>query len=497
MKLEGLTLDERLVKAITEMGYTDFTPIQLGCIPHIQKGKDVLGQSSTGSGKTAAFGLPILEKITAGAGVQALILTPTRELCVQVADSLSTFAKYTKAKVAAVYGGVGIGPQVYEIRKADIVVGTPGRILDHMRSKTIFFDKVKFFVLDETDRMCDMGFYDDVESIIKAVPKQRQTLLFSATYTKDVDKIISSHMNSPVSVKGEAQVDPSHLDQSYYDVAPAEKFSVLVHLLKKNTVGLSMVFCRTRREVDVVAKNLKKNGIDAMAIHGGLTQGRRLKALDMLKQEHIDTLVATDVAARGLDIKGVTFVYNYDVPPTPEEYIHRIGRTARAGKNGHAISLLAPADHYNFRSIILDSSIKIRNEPTPTVEMVPMQRRFEPEQGGWGARRGMQYGARSGPRGHSSTHGGYRHKPTSHSGQGYNNSAPRSYGAPQGHGVRREHHSRGQYTEKSPGESSGPASGEFSRDISAPRGNFRDRRRDTRSRGAHSRGGHGGWSRSS
>ena len=479
MKLKGITLDGRLMKAITEMGYEEFTTIQLSTIPQIQKGKDVMAQSSTGSGKTAAFGLPILEKVVPGHGVQALILTPTRELCIQVADSISTFAKYTHAKVAAVYGGVGIGPQIYEIRKADIVVGTPGRILDHMRSNTLNLGKVKFFVLDETDRMCDMGFFEDVEKITQAAPKDRQTLLFSATYTRDVDKLSRNYMKDPISLKGEAQVDPALLDQVYYDVAPSEKFSMLVHLLKKNTFGLSMVFCRTRREVDVVEKNLKKNAIDAMAIHGGLTQSRRLKALEMLKKEHIDVLVATDVAARGLDVKGVAYVYNYDVPPTPEEYIHRIGRTARAGKNGQAISLLAPADHYNFKAVILDSSIKIRHEPTPDVENVPMQRRFEPTQGGWGARRGMHGGGRGGPRGHSSTHGGgYRHKPTGHSGYGRSSSAGVGFGH-RPHSSYGGHHSvrGGGNFEKS---SSVPAShsGEFSRDISAPRGgsNFRNRR---------------------
>src|SRR3989344_8242818 len=241
MKLKGITLDGRLMKAITEMGYEEFTTIQLSTIPQIQKGKDVMAQSSTGSGKTAAFGLPILEKVVPGHGVQALILTPTRELCIQVADSISTFAKYTHAKVAAVYGGVGIGPQIYEIRKADIVVGTPGRILDHMRSNTLNLGKVKFFVLDETDRMCDMGFFEDVEKITQAAPKDRQTLLFSATYTRDVDKLSRNYMKDPISLKGEAQVDPALLDQVYYDVAPSEKFSMLVHLLKKNTFGLSMV----------------------------------------------------------------------------------------------------------------------------------------------------------------------------------------------------------------------------------------------------------------
>ncbi len=391
MKLDGIPLDANLVKAIKELGYEEFTPIQIVAIPEVQKGKDVIGQSSTGSGKTAAFGLPILEKIHKGKGIQALILTPTRELCVQVADSMAGFAKYTGIKVCAVYGGVAINPQKQALQFCEVVVGTPGRILDHMNQRTIKLNTVKFFVLDETDRMCDMGFYDDVEKIMQAVPKERQTLLFSATYTRDVDRLVGQYLKSPVSVKAEQYVDPSLLTQAYYDVSAAEKFSVLVHLLKKNTVGLSMIFCSTRREVDVVAKNLYKNGLHAMAIHGGLTQSRRLKALDSLKRERTSILVATDVAARGLDVKGVSFVYNYDVPKTSDEYIHRIGRTARAGEEGKAITLLVPHDHMNFKSVLRNSSLNIKNEQTPQVEPIQMQRRISMDDDrdrGFGAGRG-------------------------------------------------------------------------------------------------------------
>ncbi|HLC79538.1 MAG TPA: DEAD/DEAH box helicase [archaeon] len=375
MDLKEIKLDERLLRAISEMGFTTLTEIQQKSIPHVQKGNDVIGQSSTGSGKTAAFGLPILEKIIPKKGIQALILTPTRELCVQVSDSLKSFAKYTDIKITPIYGGVNINPQKQHLQTAEVVVGTPGRILDHMRSRSLKLDSVKFFVLDETDRMCDMGFYEDVEHIIRSVPQKRQTLLFSATYTKDVDKLVAKYMNSPVTLQTEAYVDPALLDQMYYDVSPAEKFSVLLHLIKKNSFGLSLVFCRTRSEVDVVARNLKKHGIQAMPIHGGLTQSRRMRALESLKREHIDVLVATDVAARGLDISGVFYVYNYDVPPTSEEYIHRIGRTARAGKNGHAISLLSHQDHLNFRSVLRNSAINVRHEQTPVVEIVQLERK--------------------------------------------------------------------------------------------------------------------------
>lgn len=438
MKLDGITLDPNLVKVIKELGYTEFTPIQVSAIPEVQKGRDVIGQSSTGSGKTAAFGLPILEKLRKGKGIQALILTPTRELCVQVADSMASFAKYTGLKVCAVYGGVAINPQKQALQFSEVVVGTPGRILDHMGQRTIKLGSVKFFVLDETDRMCDMGFYDDVEKIIQGVPKERQTLLFSATYTRDVDRLVGQYLNSPVSVKAEQYVDPSLLTQIYYDVSPAEKFSVLVHLLKTNTIGLSLVFCSTRREADVVAKNLHKNGLNSMAIHGGLTQNRRLKALDSLKKEHIDTLVATDVAARGLDIKGVSFVYNYDVPKTSDEYIHRIGRTARAGEAGKAITLLVPHDHMNFKSVLRNSSLNIKNEPTPQAEIIQMQRRMGREDEGAGPRghgmhRGYSGAGFGGGRGRSTSygHGGHARHSSSHF--GHSQAGPNAGHSHEGH----------------------------------------------------------------
>jgi len=373
MNLKGIKLNSDIVKAIKEIGFSEFTLIQEKSIPLILEGKDIIGQSSTGSGKTAAFGLPIVENVKQGQGIQALILTPTRELCVQVANAISVFAKYRKLKVMAIFGGVSINPQKEGLKSAEIVVGTPGRILDHLNSKSLKLDKVRFFVLDETDRMCDMGFFDDVKKILDQVPRSRQIMLFSATITNDIQKIVSLYMRNPVTIRGDQVVDPALLEQVYYDVAQNEKFAVLVHLLKNNSSGLSMVFCGTRRMADIVARNLRKNGLNAMPIHGGLTQNRRLHAIHSLKNKHIDILVATDVAARGLDIGGVNFVYNYDVPKTYEEYIHRIGRTARAGKNGLAITLLSPFDHLNFRNILRNSSLNIKNLPTPNVEPIKLK----------------------------------------------------------------------------------------------------------------------------
>ncbi|HIJ98161.1 TPA: DEAD/DEAH box helicase [archaeon] len=378
---EDLNLSHNVLRAVKELGFSELTPIQQKCIPFIQQGKDVVGQSSTGSGKTAAFGLPILEKVQTGVRTQVLVLTPTRELCVQVAAMLRSFAKHLHVRVADVFGGVSINPQIEAVRKAEIVVGTPGRILDHMERRTISFENTKFLVLDEADRMFDMGFIEDVERIISHVPKKRQTLLFSATINHDVHKIVQKHLQLPVNVKVQIHVDKSKLQQAYYNVNHFEKFSLLVHLLKNKTSGLALVFCATRRAVDQVTKNLQAHGIKAMAIHGGLTQQRRLVALDALKHEHIQILVATDVAARGLDIKNVSHVYNYDVPKSAEEYVHRIGRTARAGELGDAVTLVAEKDYENFGRVLHDSNIEIKRETPVIFEQVPFSRGYEPRGG--------------------------------------------------------------------------------------------------------------------
>src|SRR3989344_4742297 len=283
MKIEDLNLSPNLLRTIKDLGYTELTPIQEKCIPEIRQGKDVVGQSSTGSGKTVAFGLPILEKIEPGKGIQSLILTPTRELCVQVTDAMSTLGKYMHVKATAVYGGVGIEPQIHAIKRADIVVGTPGRIIDHIQRRTINFDNVKILVLDEADRMFDMGFIEDVEFIISNVPKKRQTLLFSATIPNEIHRLVEKHLHSPVVIKTQIYVAKHLLKQVYYDVGQGEKFSLLVHLLKKNSGGFALVFCATRREANTVGSNLHEQGIRVMTIHGGLTQGRRLDAIDALK----------------------------------------------------------------------------------------------------------------------------------------------------------------------------------------------------------------------
>jgi len=380
MKFEELTINKKLIEKTYEEGYGELTLIQEKCLPSIIKGNDVVGQAETGSGKTVAFCLPILDKIVPRNGIQALVLTPTRELCVQVMDVFKDFGAQLKIKTISVYGGVSISNQIKNLPSADIVCGTPGRILDHLSRGTIDFSTVKFLVLDEMDKMFDMGFIKDVEKIISYVPRERQTLMFSATVSYEVHRIMNRHLKNPVIVKTRSQVDTTKLKQVYYDIYQQNnKFPLLVHLLKHSTPGLAIVFCGTRTESDIVAMNLKRQGINALAIHGGMSQHSRSKSLDALKNETTDVLVATDVAARGLDIKNVTHVYNYDVPPTPKEYTHRIGRTARAGENGDAVTLLTERDHDNFRRVQSNKELNIIKAQMPHFEKVSFIRKSRPQ----------------------------------------------------------------------------------------------------------------------
>jgi ATP-dependent RNA helicase DeaD len=404
MKFHDLGLSPQLLKAVDELGFARATPIQMKCIPLIREGKDVAGQSGTGSGKTAAFGLPMLEVVQPKHGIQALILTPTRELCVQVNDSLRGFGRYVHIKTIAIFGGVGIGPQIEKLQLVEIVVGTPGRILDHLERGTLKLSHVKIFVLDEADKMFEMGFIEDVERIMSQLPKQRQTLLFSATLPSSVTALITKHLHHPIIIKTHVHVDKSLLRQVYYNIRQHEKFSLLVHLLKHKTPGLAMVFCATRRETDIVARNLQQNGVKAMAIHGGLSQNKRLHVLEQLKREHIDVMVATDVAARGLDIKNISHVYNYDVPNTSEEYVHRIGRTARAGAEGDAVTLLTERDYDNFNNVLSDRSLHIERAEPPQFERA---RFFRGERYRGGFKGHGQRGHRQGFGGRG--HGGFGH----------------------------------------------------------------------------------------
>jgi len=377
MKFEELKINDKLIKKTKEKKFEELTLIQEKCLPEIIDGRDLVGQAETGSGKTLAFCLPILDKLRKGQGVQTVVLTPTRELCVQVTDVFKEFGKALGIKSTSIYGGVGIEPQIKKLRTTDIVVATPGRMLDHIGRKTIDLRNVGYLVLDETDKMLEMGFIDDVERIINNIPKNRQTLMFSATIVGSIHSLMNKHLKNPIVIKTKSQVDKSKLKQVFYDIYQQNnKFSILVHLLKNNTHGLAIVFCATRRESDIVAKNLRNHGINASAIHGGMSQNKRSRSLDSLKNENTDVLVATDVAARGLDIKNVTHIYNYDVPKTSTEYIHRIGRTARAGEKGKAVTLLTKPDHDNFRRVQSDDEIKIDKEDVPDFERLSFKRHY-------------------------------------------------------------------------------------------------------------------------
>ncbi len=373
-EFKELGINKDILKAINEQNFESPTEIQKKTIPIALKGKDIIAGSATGSGKTLAFGAGILHNCEKQGVIQSLILTPTRELAEQIRKEIKKFSKYKQLRICSVYGGVSINPQMNQLRTADIVVGTPGRILDHIGRRTIDLKNVKVLVLDEADRMLDMGFIDDVKMIIKECPKKRQTMMFSATIHGELSKIAKHYMNEPTKVSVESYVDPKKLKQVYYDVDKKIKFALLVHLLKKDKSNISMVFCNTQRNTDFVADNLVINGIDAIAIHGGLSQAKREKMLEKFHSKKANVLVCTDVAARGLDIKEVSHVYNYDIPNESKQYIHRIGRTARAGKEGMAINLVGERDHDNFSRVFRDFDIKVKKEEKPFVERVKIKR---------------------------------------------------------------------------------------------------------------------------
>ncbi|MEK0337605.1 MAG: DEAD/DEAH box helicase, partial [Nitrosopumilus sp.] len=326
-KFTELGLSTELTDVLRQFGFKEPSEIQEKAIPLALAGRDIIGGSATGSGKTLAFASPILENLKPNKEIQALILTPTRELAEQVATSINNFGKNKRLNVLAVYGGVRIESQIRKLPTTDVLVGTPGRILDHINRRTLNLKNIKILVLDEVDRMFDMGFQRDVEKIISYCPKKRQTMMFSATISADIDYLSKKYTKNPVEISVKSYVDASKLTQVYYDVPDNKKFSLLVHLLRQEESNFVLVFCSTRRNVEFVTDNLIRTGIKAKAIHGGLVQKKRLRVLEEFKQKGTGVLVCTDVAARGLDIKDVSHVYNYDIPNDTKDYIHRIGRT--------------------------------------------------------------------------------------------------------------------------------------------------------------------------
>jgi len=377
MKFSDLNVESKIVEALGIYGLVEPTEIQIEAIPLIQKGFDVVGQSKTGSGKTAAFAVPMLEKIDEKVKKpQALVLSPTRELAQQIAEEFVKFSRFKRVNVVCVYGGVSLEPQIKKLRRAHIVVGTPGRTLDHIRRKTFDLRNVKVFVLDEIDRMLDMGFIEDVETVIRALPEEqeRQMLFFGATLSNAILNLANRFSKNLEFVQTETLVSDTLLKQCYYDVDFRQKFSLLVHLLKKEKKNKVIVFCNTRIEVDLITRNLKKNGFfKSAAIHGGLTQARRNRAIQDFHSGRFQVLVATDVAGRGLDIDDVSLIVNYDIPQNPEDYVNRIGRTARAGNKGKAISLITERDYEQFQKIMV-YDLPIERLKVPQVKRLRFER---------------------------------------------------------------------------------------------------------------------------
>ncbi|WP_147635473.1 DEAD/DEAH box helicase [Risungbinella massiliensis] len=370
VRFADLGLSEEVLQSMEKMGFEEATPIQAQTIPLALAGKDLLGQAQTGTGKTAAFGIPLVEKIAVDDGhVQGLIITPTRELAVQVAEELNRIGQVKKVRTLPVYGGQEIDRQIRSLKKRPhIVVGTPGRLQDHIRRRTIRLQTVEMVILDEADEMLNMGFIEDIEAILTEVPTSRQTLLFSATMPKQIQALAEKFMTEPANVKIQAkQVTMPNIEQYFMEVAPKQKFDVLCNLLDIQSPELAIVFGRTKKGVDEITEGLRKRGYSAEGLHGDLTQAKRDQVVRRLKSGSIDIMVATDVAARGLDISGITHVYNYDIPQDPESYVHRIGRTGRAGKHGVAMTFVHSREMNHLKLIERVTKSKIKREAVPTI----------------------------------------------------------------------------------------------------------------------------------
>lgn len=355
MNFSELGLDNQLLTAIQRMGFEEPTPIQEQTIPLVLSGIDVIGQAQTGTGKTAAFGLPLLQKIDySQKKIQALVIAPTRELALQTQQEIFKLGKEKRAKVQVVFGGANITRQIKQLRNypPHVLVGTPGRLLDHLRRGTVNLKHVQTLVLDEADEMLDMGFVDDIKEILSQIPQRRQTLLFSATMPPAILKIGKQFMKCPEIVKIKSQhLTADLVDQFYIKVRENEKFDVLTRILDVQSPELAIVFGRTKRRVDELSQGLVARGYNAAGIHGDLSQQQRSAVLKKFRKGKLDILVATDVAARGLDISGVSHVYNYDIPQDPESYVHRIGRTGRAGHQGISVTFITQLEMDYLRSI--------------------------------------------------------------------------------------------------------------------------------------------------
>lgn len=374
MKFDELNIDERILRAIEDMGFEETSPIQTQAIPAVCEGIDVVGQAQTGTGKTAAYTIPMLMKIDPQIKKpQAIVLCPTRELAVQLAEEIRKLAKYmSDIKVLPVYGGQEIVRQIKSLKTGvQIIVGTPGRVMDHMRRKTVKFDNINMVILDEADEMLDMGFREDMETILTETPEDRQTVMFSATMPKAIMDIARNFQKDARIIKVvRKELTVSNIEQFYYEVRPKNKTEVLCRLIDIYNPRLSVVFCNTKRQVDELISELKGRGYFADGIHGDMKQQQRDRVMDDFRSGKVDILIATDVAARGIDVDDVDMVFNYDIPQDEEYYVHRIGRTGRAGRSGMALSFISGKEVYKLKDIERYCKTKILAKPVPSLDDV-------------------------------------------------------------------------------------------------------------------------------
>ncbi|RJG00248.1 DEAD/DEAH box helicase [Noviherbaspirillum sedimenti] len=411
MSFSQLGLSEAIVRAVTEYGYTTPTPIQQQAIPAVLAGGDLLAGAQTGTGKTAGFTLPILHRLSAvsraeGARrpIRALVLTPTRELAAQIGDSVKTYGKYVKLNSAVIFGGVNINPQVTLLKQGvDILVATPGRLLDHLQQGTMKLDQVEILVLDEADRMLDMGFIHDIKRVLALLPKKRQNLLFSATFSDEIKALTDRLLDNPAMIEvARRNATADIVTQKIHPVDRNRKHALLAHLIKEKNWFQVLVFTRTKHGANKLVEQLGKEDISAMAIHGNKSQAARTRALAEFKSAKLQVLVATDIAARGIDIDQLPQVVNYDLPNVPEDYVHRIGRTGRAGASGEAVSLVCVDEHDMLKGIEklikqnLAREVVAGFEPDPNARPQPIQLRSEDHQRGGGGRNGGRNGGGGG-----------------------------------------------------------------------------------------------------
>ncbi|TAL70112.1 MAG: DEAD/DEAH box helicase [Bacteroidetes bacterium] len=372
LKFEELNLSGEMLRAVVDMGFEETTHIQSETIPTLMEGKDIIGQAQTGTGKTAAYAIPIIENIENGANhIQAVVMCPTRELVIQVSDEFQKLMKYkSNISVVPIYGGQEIGRQLKALKKnPHIVIGTPGRTIDHIKRGTMKLDNVSFVVLDEADEMLDMGFKDDIELILAKTPKTRQTIMFSATMPEDITRIMKRHQNHPKQIDVTLKkIDTPKIEQFYFELHEKTKPEALARLLDLHNIKLALVFCNTRKKVDTLVEILKSRGYFAEGLHGEVNQNQRERIMSNFRNGSTEILVATDVAARGIDVNDVEAVFNYDLPGDDEDYIHRIGRTGRAGKSGIAFTFVVGKEIYYLRRIERANEIKVKRSMIPTID---------------------------------------------------------------------------------------------------------------------------------